>query len=943
MFLEKDKKFRIKSIYSIYTICFSVIAFFSFFWFVFFGKTFIHYGDGYWQHYSILVFFKKTIAAFFNGEGFSFWSWSLGLGADVLGNLANVFCDPFNYVVLLFPEKYVDVGYTIAVILRLFVAGITMMKFLQYMSKTKLQCLLGALGYAFSSWAIGSIRHSFFLTALVLFPLIILGIERIDREKKSFVFVFAVAASLITSLYFSYMSAIMAIIYVIVKYFYDFEKKSFVSFLKRFFAYVGYVLVAVMVAAPILIPVLYSLLNACKESGAEMKIFHTLSNFLRYIPSFVSNCEINGHFTYMTLPMIFLALLPMAIINYKQKRYRLQTVFAFLCVVMVAFPIFGSILNGFSYSAGRWCYILTFFFVYCLVSFFDLQEIRKYRSKYIKILFFEIVIIAISLLFAKVVFSVLGTGSTIVGFSNLLFIMIFAFLFLFSTTESENVKQYCVVIICMFVVNTSLNFFIDFSPNISNKLDEYMDAGISYERYISSAQRVGKYIHDDSFYRLDQMEGATYDGSSIVTRIPANENLFFGNRSIYSYVSTIDSKHYEFNKALNNNAGYFRRICVFSNDNRSRIDFLQGVKYFIGDNTNKKLNTSMYAGYGFNSYQVEDGIEILKSNYEPSLGYIYDQAISSDTFKQYSPVDKEQLLMQAAVIDDVGEHDVHELSITEASVKTIELGYHFNDSKNLINQRKKRIQIQGNQKTIEMQLDQVANNCELYVEFKNLERIPVSYDEQLELLKNNNLEYDNTEKLKKARFSSSNISYNPTHEFSVYVKKDIRTKRLINSEGVANGFNDLNDYLVNLGFYEIADGTLQITFSDAGTYTYDEINVYAVSQEDFDSQARKLSDNRYKVTTLHDNYVSGTVDSENGGILYLSILYAPGWKVYIDGERTETFVTNVGFTGVDISAGEHTVELRYRPFLFDECIVLMLIGCVCICVLVYKQKRRNVQ
>lgn len=937
----KKKTWFNRNIYGIYVLCFVVIALISFFWFLVFGKTFIHYGDGYWQHYSILVFFKRTMSAFFNGDGFSLWSWSLGLGADVLGNLANVFCDPFNYVTLLFPVEYVDVGYTIAVVLRLFVAGIAMMTFLRYMKKTNLQCLLGGLGYAFSSWAIGSIRHSFFLTALVLFPLIILGIEKIDKEKKPFVFIAAVAASLITSLYFSYMSAIMAILYVVVKYFYDFERKSIVCFFKRLFAYVGYAIVAVLIASPSLVPVLYALLNACKESGAEIDIFHTVYSLLRYIPSYVTNCEINGHFSYMTLPMLFLALLPMVIINYKNRKNRLSAVFAAMCAIMVAFPVFGSILNGFSYSSGRWCYSAVFFMVYCLVSSFDFDEIERNKLQYIKILVYEISIIALALLMAKVVFNVLGTGSTIVGFCNLLFIVGFAFLLLFREGETWNVKRRQIMIVSLFVINTAMTFLMDFSPNMNNKLDEYMDVGVSYERYSSSAQRVIKSIDDESFYRVDQMEEATYNNNSISVRIPANENLFYGNRSIYSYLSTIDGKHFEFNKKLNNNAGYFRRICVFSNDNRSRMDFLQGVKYFIGDNTKKNLYTSAYAGYSFEEYQTEEEIVILKSNHVPSLGYVYDKVLSVEAFDQYSPLDREQLLMQAAVVEDVQNCEIKESDVTDFSTHTEEVNYHFNNPNELLNVEQKTINISGNNKSVEIELDETVKNCELYVEFKNLEMTPVSYEEKIESLKKTNLEYDNSAKLKVARFASSNVSYDPSRQFSVFVKKDTITKSLINSEGIVNGFSDLNDYITNLGYYESVDGTIQITFSDVGTYTYDSINVYAVSQEDFDEQAAKLSNNRYEVSTLHDNYISGTVVCENDGVLYLSILYNPGWKVYIDGKESETFVTNIGFTGTNISAGEHSVELRYRPVLFRECLIFMFIGIVLFFVLIYLQKRNN--
>ena len=60
--------------------------------------------------------------------------------------------------------------------------------------------------------------------------------------------------------------------------------------------------------------------------------------------------------------------------------------------------------------------------------------------------------------------------------------------------------------------------------------------------------------------------------------------------------------------------------------------------------------------------------------------------------------------------------------------------------------------------------------------------------------------------------------------------------------------------------------------------------------------------------------------------MYLSILYNPGWKIYIDGKESETFITNVGFTGTNIKKGTHKVELKYRPVLFEVSIVLFIVG-----------------
>ncbi len=928
MFLEKDKKFRIKSVYSSYTVCFLVIAFFSFFWFIVYGKTLIHYHDGYRQYYTYLVYLKEMVEGVFSGEGLSLWSWSFGLGGDVIGNLGSMICNPIFYLAVFFPVKDMDIAFSLIMIVHLYFAGIAMLSFLKYMRKSHLQCLIGGLGYAFSSWGIGVIRHAFFLAPLVIFPLLILGIEKIDREKKPFVFIVSVVFSFLTSLYFSYMSALVAIAYMVAKYFCETEGRSIGFFWKRFFGYVGYVLLAVCITMPIFVISFYTLGNSCKSSGVDIEYFHSAQNVLRYIPSLFSNSEVNWNFSYMMVPVLFISLLPKAIIDFKEKKNRIPFCFLIACLVMAFFPVFGSLFNGFSYSAGRWCYMLAFFMVYALVSTLDegIDIKEHYKKQYIKILMVQIGIFLLSLIVSKVIFNVLGATDAINGLISLLFIFLFGGLFLYAVEDNKKQKM----IVFLFIISTSITFFVDYSPNTSYKLDEYLDAGVCYERYQSSSQKVISSIKDDDFYRVDQMEVAAYDRNGITAGIPANANIYYGTRSIYNYLSTTDQKHYEFNKLLMNSAGYFRRVCIFSNDNRSRMNFLHGVKYYLGDNQNSNIQSSQYAGYGYKKYKIKDGIEILKSKHKPSLGYVYKDVVSKSDFEEAMPLDREQILMQAAVVDDVEMCNGIPKTTTQLRTDTKELKYHFAEN-DMIDTENKTIQVNSSSQVLTIELDDIAENSELYIEFMGLKRIPMSFEEKKATLINQNVAYDISGKLKTGRFLTSTLTYNPYGDFSVFVSKDNVRKRLINAEGENQAFTDMEGYLANLGYYKIVDGAIHISFSNTGLYNYESINVYAVSQNEFDEQAKALSDNSYHVKVLHDNYVSGTVETKHDGVLYLSVLYNPGWKVYIDGKEQDTYLTNIAFTGVDITAGKHKVELKYRPIMLKESIIISCLGILFLC------------
>lgn len=230
-------------------------------------------------------------------------------------------------------------------------------------------------------------------------------------------------------------------------------------------------------------------------------------------------------------------------------------------------------------------------------------------------------------------------------------------------------------------------------------------------------------------------------------------------------------------------------------------------------------------------------------------------------------------------------------------------------------------------------------NSEVYVVFKNLNRAPVDY----ELYKDIQLGNNANKKIEEDKFDASEVSYYPYRDFNIYINKPGITKRLINADGDNQGFTDVKDYIANLGYYESTEGNIIIDFKTIGEYTFDSIEVIAVSQDNFDRQAKKLGANRLKVTTLHDNYVKGTVNADYDGLLYLNIPYNDGWKVYIDGEEQETYVADIAFTGVDITKGEHNIELKYRPAGFTAGLCMSAAGIVVLAViLIYKGvKRRN--
>ena len=87
-----------------YTLLFLLIAAIIYTPFLIEGKSFIHQGDGYHQHYPFFRQYLNMIRDFFATGNWQQWDWSIGLGQDTLLTYGYyVVGDPFVYIGLLFP------------------------------------------------------------------------------------------------------------------------------------------------------------------------------------------------------------------------------------------------------------------------------------------------------------------------------------------------------------------------------------------------------------------------------------------------------------------------------------------------------------------------------------------------------------------------------------------------------------------------------------------------------------------------------------------------------------------------------------------------------------------------------------------------------------------------------------------------------------------------
>lgn len=92
------------------------------------------------------------------------------------------------------------------------------------------------------------------------------------------------------------------------------------------------------------------------------------------------------------------------------------------------------------------------------------------------------------------------------------------------------------------------------------------------------------------------------------------------------------------------------------------------------------------------------------------------------------------------------------------------------------------------------------------------------------------------------------------------------------------------------------------------------------------------------------NEIAGTITLDKDRLLFFSIPYDKGWHAEVDGEPAELLRVNIGFMGLTLTSGEHTVTLRYQqPYFWLGLSVSLLALAIYAGALIKARRKRSPQ
>ena len=874
-----------------YTVLFLLVSLGVFAAFIVLGKSFMHIGDNFKQGYFWLAELRNNLRSFFAGDGYPAWSWSRGLGMDLVYHL-----DFFDLIPMLFPENLLELGYSVEMLAKLYCGGLAFLVYARDLDMPDFSALTGSICYVFSTWflSVTMIQNSF-ICVVFMMPLLTMSIDWIYRKKSPLLFIIVTAYFLAHDAYVAYMAGIGAIIYMLLRYFAYEDTFEWKTYAKRVGSFIGYGLIATLISAYTVLPEVVTLMGASSESASDgvSQIFNAWQ-IVDYGKILITGGFTHGY-TYIGLPIFALLVLPWAISKLSLRNT--HVLMSVILVVMTLFPVVGILFNGLGYSTTRWYFLVVFFLNLAAMQAMDTVNYRSRRN---------LILLAVWL----VILAVWTVGFEAIGLIWLYkrakaFILLnlaagAGIVFSLAVFKGKKLREVAVICIAALVLAGSWSLCIYLYRN------SFISVGEVSERLETSTQRASAILEetDGSFYRTDQVDYLNFSHDS---SLPANENLYWGSKTIYGYDSYITSDQFEFNRLLGNSNSFIMRVYTLGNDNRPGPDFLYGVKYFLGDDeTNDKTGSDAYAGYGFGRIENADGVHVFENKYDVSLGYGYNAFISESEFLKLSRLEREQAIMQACVVTDETDSEltgIEELTAADIDTDVKNVPYEVIATRGL-SYEDGTITADVAGAGMTLQIADVTDS-QLMLSFDNL---VLNDGDEMDVA----AVVDGSERIEHMHMWKSNQS-----------------------------IADVCDFDVNLGYYDSLNGTVTITFEQAGTYTYDSLYLSAMGAGNYDKYALQREAQRLDVSEYDDRHVSGTVNMTEDGILYLSIPKYGNWEIYVDGEKVEKIEkANIAFVGAEVSEGEHSIELKYR----NKAMLaggMVSIGGIVIAITVLRRNRRK--
>ena len=941
------KKRSVKKLYLEYTVLFLFLALCIFGTYLITGHSFIWSKDALNQHLPLLAKYREAVINFFHHPGrLNFWSWQFGLGSDTF----QVFSyynigDIFSYLALLFPAHKITRAYQFISIVRMYCVGLSFVYFAQHFKFRNTTILAGTTAYLVNSFLLyACVAQPFFTTPFILFPLIIVQIERILQGGSAWPLAGTFTWMLISNYYLAFILGIGSLIYLILRVITKYRKSLnyLQALIKLAFATITSLLLSAIMWLPELIAVSHSTrLGAQFANGLKV---YPLYYYL-FLPKQLINGDQWSFMFWSALGIVSIGFIALVYVYIYAKKYPLITISLRLALIMLLIPAVGATFNGMMAASNRWTLLiyLPLSMAICLL----VENAHSLSHHSLKIISFATgIYVAILLL----TFLFENENDIVIPLLFLLTSLLLLWLIRFHRLPHPQLWLLSII-----VLNAGFNAIYASFPYNGDFSTKMLSRG-QYQQMM--AMRYGGL--DQGLERTPSYRVSTISENQIIDVPTIDNDLTSGLHNIDSYYSLQNQYLGNFSTSLQNNQ-YQANVPLRQVDDRTVLNNFLGVKYLFvqsdGENATKIpegyfLDQSSEPIINYDSGQpsdIQDKKDFIptqtnryKTNNTFPLIYWQDSYISQKRYQKLSPTEKERALASGVV--------VNQEKVTKG-MKQANLNNHVYKLKsNLISNRLNKVNPEhlkytDSEEKYHIELPQLANSTlrrklrssELHIEFSQIKFTPFSMKEQIKY------EQQHLQQMATNPGSMVNYKYNQYRYWRYHIlngSPDISFKINVGSrfgtatinqpkQSTLSFFKQVKNTTLNIGYYNggLPD-KLSFQPTKLGTYRLKYQVVAEKLDNHYHKQVATIQQHRLRNLKFSPNKVQGTITTNKKGILTSSIPYSSGWSASVNGKTVKTVRTNQAFLGIPLPAGTHRVTFNYQLPGFRTGIIISIIGLI---------------
>ena len=803
------------------------------------------------------------------------YSWITGGGSSFLGNYLNYLSSPLSFLIFLFDKE--DISYAITFIVA-FKCILSATSFSYYLKKSfnKDNYFLSAFGilYAFSAYFLAYYWNVMWLDAMIMLPLIALGIEKIFKTGDIKLYTVSLVILFFANYYMGYMCCIFAVLYFFVCFINTYsndgklnenavyEKKYSTKalmnnvFINRGVKFAFASIIAALICAITLVPVFMILKNSSATSGTFPQTFKSYFDLLDLITSHFALLETTIRSSGdNVLPNIYTGiltfiLLPLFLVNNKIKLKEKATY-----VVLIIFFVFcfnnncaEYIWHAFHFPNDlpyRYSYMYSF-----IIAVMGYKTILNFKGIKVKdIAYTGLAIISFVIICQKFLTKKM-TNSTI--YATIIFVALWCgFLFLLKNKNAQK-KTVSFVLVTFILCETIISSIVGLPLNQDNK--NYKE---NYKTYTDAINYIDN--KDSGFYRTELCY--------LNTRM---DPAYYG----YNGISVFSSMAYESYSQLQSSLGMQgNKVNSYTYNTQTPVyNMMFNIKYLIQTDVSLAPSSNLYKKIYTTSDKKSN---VYESKYNLPIAYCVNSKIDDWVTDEGNPFEIQSDFVKLAT------------------------GY---------------------------------SNLFKPVEYNSTDFDAVSGDDVTE-----NGTYWLEKSDSSSNYGTETVSLSPTIDGNLYLyvkSSDLKTIT-VNSEKVSDITQSMEDaYILDLGYHNKGDEVLVSLDASKMESESTSFDFYCYTADDtvVKNMYNSLAGNSLNVESYSDTTIKGTVNAKENCYLYSSIPYDDGWSVYVDGKKAETFEIGGTLLAIELTPGQHKIEYKYFPVGFLYGIIISAVTVFGLCV-----------